>query len=587
MAQSSLIIKLGAQVSTAVSGIRSVYTGLDQIVRKVSSLSVMRLGSLVGFVTAGVGITGVTAKILQLGARAETTRLSFQTMLGSIAAGDAMMTRLDRFSNSTPYSGDQVNRAAKTLLGFGIAAGDVESELRKVGDVAAGSGKDFNELAAIYGKVFAKGKSDSEDLNQMVEAGIPIVKLLGEMYGKTGGEIYAMASKGEISAAAISAAFDKMSGNGGVYANMMDQQSKTVSGIWGAIVGQLEYAGSLIGEAIEPLVKSVLTYFQGWADEIVAMCQDGRMVEYLATIAYAAIDTGATIARGLLNVREYGTAAFGALCDIGAAAWYGIQGGAILAFVGIVQALNRAWEQIKAVFTVIGRLASATWNGILAGVSGFWAGVLNLVLNGVNAVIRMLNKIPGVDIDMVEKPAFVKKIERFSAEAGEKARRELEAVATGQDFKEASRRAELKNREWSGVEARGNELTEKSADKMLSAVGRFERAAENVAAGTAAIDDFAQRATDTVSRWQTDAQDKQRERNNATLDREQEKRDLTPSAGPIAKRERQVTDSLTKIGLYNFGPNSVRSIDRERNTLLGDILETVTQINRRSSGLLT
>ena len=221
-------------------------------------------------------------------------------MLGSIQAGDAMMAKLDRFSNSTPYSGDQVNRAAKTLLGFGVAAGDVESVLRKVGDVAAGSGKDFNELSSIYGKIFAKGKADSEDLNQMVEAGIPIVKLLGEEFGKGGDEIYDMAMKGQISAEAISAAFDKMSGKGGVYANMMDQQSKTVSGIWGAIVGQLEYAGSLIGEAIEPLVKSVLTYFQGWADEIVAMCQDGRMVQYIATVAYTAIDIDATVARHLL-----------------------------------------------------------------------------------------------------------------------------------------------------------------------------------------------------------------------------------------------------------------------------------------------
>ena len=205
MASTSLIIRLGARVSGAVTGIRSVYSGLDRVVQKVTSLSLVKVGSLVGLVTAGAGIGGVATKIFQLGARAETTRLSFQTMLGSIQAGDAMMAKLDRFSNSTPYSGDQVNRAAKTLLGFGVAAGDVESVLRKVGDVAAGSGKDFNELSSIYGKVFAKGKADSEDLNQMVEAGIPIVKLLGEEFGKGGDEIYDMASKGQISAEAISA----------------------------------------------------------------------------------------------------------------------------------------------------------------------------------------------------------------------------------------------------------------------------------------------------------------------------------------------------------------------------------------------
>ena len=592
MAASALIIRLGAQVTGAVSGIRSVYSGLDRVVQKVTSLSVMKIGSLIGLVTAGAGVTGLAGKIVQLGARAENTRLSFQTMLGSVAAGDAMMTRLDRFSNSTPYSGDQVNRAAKTLLGFGVAAGDVESVLRKVGDVAAGSGKDFNELSAIYGKVFAKGKADSEDLNQMVEAGIPIVKLLGEMYNKTGAEIYDMASKGEISASAISSAFDKMSGEGGVYANMMDQQSKTVSGIWGAIVGQLEYAGSLIGEAIQPLVKSVLTYFQGWADEIVAMCQDGRMVQYFATIAYTAIDMGATIAKWLLTAREYGAAAFGAIYDLGMAAFYGIQGGATVVFARMMQDWNSIQENVKAVFTTIGRIASAAWNGLLASNAGFWGGIINLVLNGVNSVIRMLNKIPGVDIDMIEKPAFVRKMEKFAADAGEKARQELQAVATGQDFESASIRAAYKNRRWTALEQQGRDVAGQSADKMLSAVGRFETASENITSSSRAIDQFAERAAKTVENWQSGTLDTQNERNNATLevnaDVEPEKKSPEKiTVVPEMKREKMLTDSLTKIGLYNFGPNSVRSIDRERNKLLSDILDAVNNFDNRGGIVLS
>lgn len=48
-----------------------------------------------------------------------------------------------------------------------------------------------------------------------------------------------------------------------------------------------------------------------------------------------------------------------------------------------------------------------------------------------------------------------------------------------------------------------------------------------------------------------------------------------------------MTDSLTKIGLYNFGPNSVKSIDRERNQLLGELLEGVNRINGRIGGVLS
>ena len=38
MAKTSLIIHLGAQVSGAVSGLKKVYSGVDGLVRKVSSL---------------------------------------------------------------------------------------------------------------------------------------------------------------------------------------------------------------------------------------------------------------------------------------------------------------------------------------------------------------------------------------------------------------------------------------------------------------------------------------------------------------------------------------------------------------------
>ena len=46
-----------------------------------------------------------------------------------------------------------------------------------------------------------------------------------------------------------------------------------------------------------------------------------------------------------------------------------------------------------------------------------------------------------------------------------------------------------------------------------------------------------------------------------------------------------MTDSLTKIGGYNFGLNSVNTMDKERNKLLGSILTTVEKM-KNSGGAL-
>ena len=578
MAASDVLIRIGANAGAAVAAIKSVYAPLDRLTQKATSLAAVKFGGLLSLATAGLGITGLGVKVAKLGAHAETTRLAFQTMLGSIEKGDAMMSKLDRFSNSTPYSGDQVNQAAKTLLAFGVSAGAVEDVLRKVGDVASGTGKDFNELANIYGKVFAKGKADSAALNQMIAAGIPIVKLLGEQFGKSGDEIYTMAEKGEISAKSIADAFTKMSGEGGIYANMMEKQSQTVSGLWGAITGQLEYAGSLIGESIAPLVKKILTYFQGWADELVAMSQDGRMVQYLSTVALTAVEMGASVAKSFVWIKEYGLATFGAIGDIGTAIWYGMQGSAVLAFTGIMRSINYFWEYVKAVFTTIGRIYSMTFNGLLSVGANVFVSLVDVALKAVNAVIAALNKIPGVEIDTVKEPAFVGKVRKFAQEAGQKAAEDLNAVLSGKDFKDATANAQRKNRQWDSTDAAAQQNIDKSSNSLNRAMERFSEAGRNIDASGKKIDDFARKASDTITKWQADAQKTLAERRNAKGD-ERSRENVSDSIKTKAvKPEKMSVDQLTKIGLYgNFGSSQVKSIDKERNELLKDIRELLAK----------
>jgi|GEM_PF-2868675 len=578
MASNNLLIRLGAQVSGALSGLKKVGGAVADLGKKAGALALKGVATaLAGIAAAGAGVAAVGSKVLKLGANAETTRLAFQTMLGSVERGDAMMEKLDRFSNSTPYSGDQVNRAAKTLLGFGVAAGDVESTLRKVGDVAAGSGKDFNDLAAIYGKVFAKGKADSESLNQMVEAGIPIVKMLGEMYGKTGDEIYAMASQGRIGADDVSQAFEKMSAKGGVYAGMMEKQSKTMSGMWGAITGQLEYAGSMIGEAIAPLAKEVLGIFQGWADEIVEMCKDGRMVEYLATIAYAAVDVGARMAKAFLYAKEYGVAAFKAILDWGVGAWEAIAGSATIAFTATMKGLNWLWEQTKAVFTVIGRIFRMTFNGLVLVALEAFNGVLSACVAAINGIIKAANAVPGVDLDLVEDPAFLKKSKKLAEEFADSVVADASAIGSGKDFKDASSTSARYDRTWDATEAAANRKIDKAADLFLRGADRFSEAGKQAAAGSEKVDEFARKANDRIGKWQLDRLEEARKRKDAKLDDkgDDSRRRRAVGADAPGRREKSEVDRLAKIGLYTFGRGAIGNLDLERNKLLRQLIDTV------------
>ena len=81
---------------------------------------------------------------------------------------------------------------AGQLLAFNVKTEDLEKTLKSVGDVAAGTGVSIIEMSAIYGKALSKNKLQAEELNQLQERGVPILKTLGEMYDKTANEIYEM-----------------------------------------------------------------------------------------------------------------------------------------------------------------------------------------------------------------------------------------------------------------------------------------------------------------------------------------------------------------------------------------------------------
>ncbi|MDD5599076.1 MAG: tape measure protein [Victivallaceae bacterium] len=359
----------------------------------------------VGLAVAVAGASTVAgAKVIQLGVKMEQTRLSFQTMMGEAAKGNAVLGMLNEMANITPFSNDEVVTAGKTLLSFGIQAEQLRGNLKMIGDVSAGTGKSFTELSAIFGKVFAKGKADSEALNQMSEAGIPIVKTLGEMYGKTGAEVYKMAENGELGAQTIQEAFRKMTGEGGIFADMMAKQSETVGGLWSTVTGKLEYFAATLGEQVTPLLKIGLQYIMGWVDELLAMARDGRAVQYLAAMGMTGVIAVGNILKFLNNLREAGT---------------------------------YTWQ-------TLGRLGSIFFESLQGLASSIIVGIVDTALAGINLLIDALNKIPRVNIDKVKSPEWVEQMRQWRDMSDDQIMADVKGLFGG-DLKESHARADAKN----------------------------------------------------------------------------------------------------------------------------------------------
>lgn len=239
-----------AYVELSQKGFGTISGKLDQIRGKMGSVT--RAG---GLMAAGIGAVGGSLVALasfpvRAAAKLEQLETQFKTLLGSTDAAKKKIEELQSFAATTPFQLDGLADSAKTLLAFGTANDQVIPTMQVLGDVAAATGNQVNELAGIYGKVRARGALMTEQLDQFNERGIPVGAKLSEMLGKTGDEIRSMASKGELGFSDLQKALQSMNSEGGMAFNGMAEQSTTLSGLWSTLKDNAALVFGDIGKAI-------------------------------------------------------------------------------------------------------------------------------------------------------------------------------------------------------------------------------------------------------------------------------------------------------------------------------------------------
>ena len=164
--------------------------------------------------TGKVISTAVTAPIVALGTASAKTAIDFvklkessmgvfSKMLGGAEAADQMYESLLKVAKASTYSQETFLTAGKTLVGMGTSAEDTTKYLQAMTDAVAGFGgssADIESLATVFGKVQAKGKVLTDDLNMLAERGVNGLQILASHYGKTTDEMQEMVSKGMVPA---------------------------------------------------------------------------------------------------------------------------------------------------------------------------------------------------------------------------------------------------------------------------------------------------------------------------------------------------------------------------------------------------
>jgi len=256
---------VSANTRRFAQGMKRVKSSTRETGRTMSAMFGGTTGMMLGGGGLVLGLGMIAKKSVQLAGDLEQTAVAFETFLGSADKAKDVIDDLMQFSTVTPFEPEQVLKAGKTLTALGVSTKHMMADLKAIGDIASGTGKDFNELAVIFGKARTAGRLDGRDLNQLLEAGVPIIKQLSRQFKIGEGDVRKYISSGKVGFEDLRVAFRALSGDGGRFFGMMEKQSKTFNGQMSTLNGNLKNIGITLGNELLPFLNK----YVGAVNEII------------------------------------------------------------------------------------------------------------------------------------------------------------------------------------------------------------------------------------------------------------------------------------------------------------------------------
>lgn len=242
----------------ARAGVRATAREVEQsggsIEQMFSRIKIAATGALAGF-----SAKAFIQQVATIRGEFQQLEASFTTLLGSAEKAQSMMGDITKLAATTPFDLKGVAEGAKQLLAYGVAAQDVTSTMRKLGDISAGLSLNLNDLVWLYGTTLTQGRMFTQDLRQFQSRGIPMAEELAKIFGVTKDQVAGLVSAGKVGSKEVIEAIDNMTKAGSQFGGLMDMQSHTITGQISNIEDTIDMAFNDLGKQSEGIINDVLS----------------------------------------------------------------------------------------------------------------------------------------------------------------------------------------------------------------------------------------------------------------------------------------------------------------------------------------
>lgn len=256
---------------------KSTLSVVDKFTSPLQKLKSMltSINTLIAAVATGLATKLVVAEPVSYADSMTNASIAFETMLGSSAASDKMMSDIMNFAKVTPFDTAGVISSTQQMMAFGFEANSVLGYMEKIGNVMAAMGKGeegIDSVTRALGQMRATGRVNAQDMLQLTSVGIKAWDYVAEGMGKSVAEVRKMSEDGEL--AADDAIQHIMKGLE-EFDGMMDKMStRTVSGLWSNIKDTFQQSVVLDwGEGLQKGAVQGLTDMRDMLDRIDPLLQ--------------------------------------------------------------------------------------------------------------------------------------------------------------------------------------------------------------------------------------------------------------------------------------------------------------------------
>ena len=218
-----------------------------------------------GLAKAAAGFAGVfsaqsiVSSIVRVRGEFQQLEKSFLTMTGSAEETEMIMSQLADTAARTPFGLTELSQAATRLMAYGLETEKVNETLIRLGDIAAGLRIPINDLAYLYGTTMVQGRLYTEDFNQFVGRGIPIIGELAKQFGVAESAVKGLVEEGKVGFPEIEKAIISLTSEGGRFGGLMESQSQTITGQISNLQDSLDMMFNELGQQSEGLISGAIS----------------------------------------------------------------------------------------------------------------------------------------------------------------------------------------------------------------------------------------------------------------------------------------------------------------------------------------